>query len=250
VGLSVISNGYSGDPYDRVPIPAIKVPRTGLGTVTLKYNSDERQLIYPGDYVVTASIAEGANYRTAELLLGRLVITELPDPQIARRVTLYVSPHFASDPLLGTFYVESHKDLSIITSLSTLPGGYAPRVTISRSFVPDEKGGVKMTLNDDGTYKVRIVFITEEMTVTIEAVDPLSGVDNDTVAATARVWSSGSRLYVAAGVASSRTYIYNLAGALVKILSFAAGQTAVTSLPAGLYIVTAEGKQHKILVTH
>jgi hypothetical protein len=247
---TVLYGYYTGDPYDRVPVPTIKAPSTGLGTVTLKYNGDDRQPVYPGDYVITASISEGANYRAAELLLGRLVIIELPYPQIVRRVTLDVSPHFASDPLPGTFYVESHKDLYItLTPLPTLPEGYAPHVTTSRSLVPDDKGGVKMTLNDDGTYKVRIVSITEEMTVTIEAVDPLSGVSNDAIAAAARVWSVGSRLYVAAGATSGRAYIYNLAGTLVKILPFAAGQTVVTPLPAGLYIVRGnDGWAQKIVI--
>ncbi|MDR1601581.1 MAG: hypothetical protein LBS42_04035, partial [Tannerella sp.] len=63
-----------------------------------------------------------------------------------------------------------------------------------------------------------------------------------------RVWSYGNRLYVAAGATDGRAHIYNVTGVLVKILPYAAGETVGATLPAGVYVVAAEGRRYKVAV--
>ncbi|MDR1098260.1 MAG: hypothetical protein LBL57_09020 [Tannerella sp.] len=57
---------------------------------------------------------------------------------------------------------------------------------------------------------------------------------NNLTSAAVRVWSYGQRLYVAGGATGGQAYIYNLSGAVVKILPYAAGETVSETLPAGI----------------
>jgi hypothetical protein len=236
---------YTGDPRT-VDIPALRATYAGLGEVTVKYNGSATPPIYPGEYVITLDIAEGANFAAVTgLPAGRLVISEHPTPIIRRKVTLDVSPHFASSIAPGSFYVESYSNLTfVLTPLATLPDGYEPKVTTDRSNITGDNGGVQVTRNADGTYTVRIAYIIEETVITVRAVDPATAVDP--VSAT-RVWSYGNRLYITAPATSGRAYIYNTSGMLVKIVTHTAGETAVTLLPeAGIYVVVVEGRSYLI----
>jgi hypothetical protein len=103
---------------------------------------------------------------------------------------------------------------------------------------------VKVTRNDDGTYTVLIACVQQNITVTVTAVSPVA--TNEHIAG-ARVWSYGNRLYVAA-TQPGQAYIYNVSGVLVKILPFAAGETVSATLPAGVYVVAAEGRRYKVAV--
>ncbi|MDR1601381.1 MAG: YDG domain-containing protein, partial [Tannerella sp.] len=240
---------YTDEPQG-VATPTLKAPYTGLGEVTVKYNGSDSRPVFPGTYVITIDIAPGANYNAVTgLRIGTYTITEPPMPYVPRRVTLNVSPHFASDPLPGVFYIESARDLVItLTPLPTLPDGYEPKVTTNRRLYPDDRGGVKVTRNDGGTWTVRIAYILEETEVTVEAVEPFSGTGNEDLLAGARVWSYGQRLYVTAGATSGQAYIYSIAGILVKILPYVSGETVFATLPAGIYVVTMEGRRDKVII--
>jgi hypothetical protein len=195
---------------------------------------------------MTIDIAEGDNYTAVDdLPIGMYIITKPPAPVIQRRVTLNISPHFASNPAPGSLFVESTHTLTItLTPLPTLPDGYEPQVTTNRISLPDDKGGVMVMRNDDGTYTVLIAHIQQDITVTVATVSPVA---NEHIAG-ARVWSYGNRLSVAAGATEGQAYIYNAASALVKILPFAAGETVGATLPAGVYVVATEGRQYKVVV--
>jgi hypothetical protein len=236
---------YTGDAQGIV-LPTLTPSYTGLGAITVKYNGLESLPVYPGTYAITLDIAEGANYAAVTgLSLGTYTIFELPEPDIRRRVTLNVSPYFISDPSSGVFYVESMHNLEItLTPLITLPDGYAPQVTTNRRIIPDDRG-VNVTLHDDGTYTIRIMRIQEETSITISASPPTA---NENIATVARAWSHGRNLYIAAGATHGRAYIYNISGILVKILPFVAGETTHTTLPAGIYLVTIEGRRYKVMI--
>jgi hypothetical protein len=238
---------YYTDEAQGIALPTLKPPYTGLGAITVKYNGSERRPVYPGTYAVTIDIAEGANYTAVTgLLLGTYIIFELPTPIIQREVTLDVSPYFVSDPSPGIFSVESMHNLKItLTPLGTLPDGYVPKVTTNRRLIPDDKGGVNVTLNDDGTYTVRIMRIQEETVITIAA-SPATASEN--ISAVARAWSYGRQLYIVAGATNGQAYIYSISGVLVKIIPFAAGETVHTTLPTGIYIVTVDGKRYKVMI--
>jgi hypothetical protein len=62
-----------------------------------------------------------------------------------------------------------------------------------------------------------------------------------------RVWSSGGQLYIAAASAG-RAQIYTVAGQLMATVALAAGETIVTPLPPGVYIVAAEGRTWKAVI--
>jgi hypothetical protein len=55
-------------------------------------------------------------------------------------------------------------------------------------------------------------------------------------------------LYITAA-ATGNAKIYNLTGSVVKTIAIAAGQTAATSLPTGIYVVVpGDGKTYKVVV--
>ncbi|MDR1098495.1 MAG: hypothetical protein LBL57_10220 [Tannerella sp.] len=70
--------------------------------------------------------------------------------------------------------------------------GFVPYVTTGRRLLPDDKGGVRITHNSDGTYTVRIMRIQEETTVTVTAGFPVA---TEYIPA-GRVRSYGNRLYI------------------------------------------------------
>jgi hypothetical protein len=246
---------YADNPVDlELATPRLKAPFSSLlGAVALTYNGNADWPLFPGTYAVTATIGEGKNHKAAEaaLLLGYIrIYGDWAPPIIQRKVTLDVSPHFASDPAPGSFHVESGSNLKIrLTSLASLPEGYEPKVTTDRV---DDKGGVKVTPNEDGTYTVRIAYIAQNMVVTVEAVaQPGAGdVGNEVASASdvIRVWSYGRQLYISAGANAGHGYVYDISGVLVKTIPFVSGETVSAVLPAGIYIVRAEGKVFKILI--
>jgi hypothetical protein len=71
------------------------------------------------------------------------------------------------------------------------------------------------------------------------AVEPVSG------SVAARVWASGGQLYITATSAGT-AQVYTVAGQLTKTVALTAGETAVTTLPTGVYIVVAEGRTWKV----
>jgi hypothetical protein len=247
---TVVYSYYTDEPQGLF-MPTLKNPNlSGLGEVVVKYNGSVSLPIYPGEYFVTADIAEGANYvAVTNLPLGRIVIVMPEIPVISRHVTLNVSSHFASDPLPGEFYVQSGRTFTLtLTPLATLPEGYEPRVTTNRHNVSDDQGGVKIQRNENGTYTVRIVYITESTVITVEAVATSSTTGDEDVTGAARVWSYGGRLYIVGGPVDGRAYIYQVSGVLMKIIPFTAGETVTATLPDGIYVVVVDGKQHKVLV--
>jgi hypothetical protein len=246
---------YTGYPIE-LATPKLKGAFAGLlGIVSLTYDGNADQPVFPGKYAVTATIVDGKNYKSEGVLLGYIEIQpNLPTtPVIPRKVTLDVSPHFVSDPAPGSFYVNSFSNLEItLTPRASLPEGYKPRVTTDRVLPDDNKGGVKVTAHEDGTYTVRIAYIIENTVVTVETVaQPNVGdVGNEVASASAaiRVWSYGRQLYLSAGATAGQAYVYNVSGVLVKTIPFASGETHSVVLPAGIYVVRAEGKVFKILV--
>ncbi|MDR1523772.1 MAG: hypothetical protein LBS79_00755, partial [Tannerella sp.] len=203
-------------------------------------------------YVVvtnTNSSVNGTQTATVTSRAAMITVTEetppLPPLQFFHDVTLTVSPHFSSDPPAGLRQIENAHNLVItLTPLASLPEGYVPQVTTNRTSLPDDDGGVTITPNSNGTYTVRIVYIQQDITITIAAV---SRVANEHIAGV-RVWGYGNRLYVA-GAAAGQAYIYNVTGSLVSILPYASGETINAVLPAGIYVVVTEGRRYKILIS-
>jgi hypothetical protein len=62
-----------------------------------------------------------------------------------------------------------------------------------------------------------------------------------------RVWAAGNTLYLVA-TTTGEARVFNVGGQLVKVISHTADGTVKTILPQGFYIVTAEGKTHKVMI--
>ncbi|MDR3194534.1 MAG: hypothetical protein LBT76_04495, partial [Tannerella sp.] len=63
-----------------------------------------------------------------------------------------------------------------------------------------------------------------------------------------RVWSAGHTLYIHA-THDGEARIYGVTGQLIKALPYTAGETVQTTLPQGVYIVVANGKTHKTVIS-
>jgi hypothetical protein len=70
---------------------------------------------------------------------------------------------------------------------------------------------------------------------------------NTVVASTTGVWSVSGRLYITAPQ-SGTAQVYSLTGALVKTVVVSAGETTVTPLSRGIYVVKTNGKTVKVMV--
>ncbi|MDR1336553.1 MAG: hypothetical protein LBK22_06970, partial [Tannerella sp.] len=72
--------------------------------------------------------------------------------------------------------------------------------------------------------------------------------DNGETLAGNRVWASGGLLHLVSAV-TGEARIYNMAGAAVKTVRCAAGETVRVPLPKGFYAVTLpDGKTRKLMI--
>jgi hypothetical protein len=75
----------------------------------------------------------------------------------------------------------------------------------------------------------------------------LPPVGNEAQTGAQGIRSVGRTLYITA-MTSGSARVFNLSGQLVQLIPHTAGETVKTVLPAGLYIVTAEGKTCKVMI--
>ena len=105
----------------------------------------------------------------------------------------------------------------------------------------DTEGGVKYEQLADGSWKITIVRVQSSINLSIDFSVNNESIDNN------KVWANGSQLYITSST-SGKASIYNAAGALVKTITFAAGETTSTNLPTGFYVATVNGESYKISV--
>jgi hypothetical protein len=235
---------YRGVPQG-IDTPRLADPYTGLGAVTVKYNGFTRLPNDPGTYTVTVDIAEGANFTgVKDLLLGTFtILAPPPPPTIVRKIFMPEFPSLTTDPPAGVHYIISGDDFRFTFTPSFPYAGY-PIVTSGRESDHNGDGGVICTPNGDGSYTVRILCIRENLTIGIT----FDGADATTAVEGTRVWSHGSRVYIASA-RTGRAQIYTFAGTLVKTVITLAGETVTEVLPMGKYIIrTGEDRGYKILI--
>jgi hypothetical protein len=160
-----------------------------------------------------------------------------PAPVIKRRV--FLPGGFDTNPGPGAYYVESGQDFEFQIPATE---GQEPSVSVG-----DYKNVGKITCDLDGNvYKVRIRTVRENIDIKIESTTR-KGTGNATIAATSKVWASNGAIYVTQA-ANGDARIYNLTGALVKIVPYISGETVTAQLSKGLYLVVADGKTWKVVV--
>ena len=138
-------------------------------------------------------------------------------------------------PLGQLHYVRSGSDFVFYVN----PKGARFTVLTGRS--SDNAGGVLYERQADGTWKITIKAVSSAINVEI-----VYGVGNETVAGSA-VWAEGGQVFINSAVAGSAN-IFNATGALVRTVTFGAGETAGAALPAGIYVAVINGKAVKFVV--
>jgi len=130
----------------------------------------------------------------------------------------------------GVHRVEFGKDFEFFVAVAE---GLKPVVTTDPSYETE------VTKVEGGTWKVVIKAIEKAINVDIATV--VDGIEEVTGAS---VYGAAGQVYItgATGVAK----VYGITGALVKTV--AVGGTSTVSLPAGLYIVSLDGKAYKVVV--
>jgi hypothetical protein len=208
-------------------------------------------LIPLGGEIHLTAIVTDPNYTPYyEALLEKdiyVIRASSPDqPPIRREVYLPEVPGVVTSLPAGLHHVISGTDFVFV--LSPAEGREFEEAPVVRASRPNDPDVIVLdatvTLNGDGTYTVTIPGVIQPIDVVIEApVTPGTG----TAAITGNsVWSAGRRLYIQA-VAPGEAQVYAQSGALVKAIPYAAGET-VTELPAGIYIIKANGKAQKVVV--
>jgi hypothetical protein len=155
-------------------------------------------------------------------------------------VTLPAVAGFTIDPSAGAHPVSSGSDFTFsLTPTASLPDGMRLQVSTNRLLLPDA-AGLQIWPNLD-SYTVTIYRVQENTKVSIAIA---SGVD---AILPAQVWAFGSTLYIHA-TQSGTAQVYRLTGQLATTLILVAGETAQTTLPAGMYLVVVNGRASKVVI--
>jgi hypothetical protein len=165
-------------------------------------------------------------------------------PPIKREVILPAVEGVRTDPVAGTYYVDSRQDFVFTVYPSDM---YADRqlvVTTSRTSIPDEEG-VVIRDNEDGSYLVTIRHIQDRIEIYIDFEYP-AGVQ---APSGNRIWAFRNQLHVETTKAVSVLSIYTLSGYLHAQHMVRAGKTVLT-LPEGVYVVSLDrsGMKKKIII--
>jgi hypothetical protein len=137
-------------------------------------------------------------------------------------------------------YVSSGSDFTFtLLPDAPLAAYLLPSVRTGRTASADD---VTVTPNADGTYTVIIHAVRSDIRLDIDLATANANV------AAAKVWSYAHTLYITA-THDGEARIYSTAGQLVKALPYTAGATAESVLPQGIYIVVANGKTYKIVIS-
>jgi hypothetical protein len=121
----------------------------------------------------------------------------------------------------GSLPTGGETDLTVSPRAGLAPGNYTATLTVSGEGLPSS---ASLTL----TYRV-------------------APTDNEAIAGN-KVWSAGNTLYIAA-LTTGQAHIYSMGGQLVKSVACHAGETITTTLARGFYLVIAEDKTYKVMIS-
>jgi hypothetical protein len=158
----------------------------------------------------------------------------------SRKVTLEPVARASTDPVPNSYHVKTGDDFGfVVTPADGLH--FVPEVTTSRTVIPDAEG-VIVTPNADGTYTIIVKEIREDIVINVipQSTMPVESAE--------KVWSVGKRLYILAST-TTEAKVHNLAGTLVKVIPLKAGETSVTPLASGIYVIELhKGAVFKVIV--
>ena len=104
-----------------------------------------------------------------------------------------------------------------------------------------DKDGIEMTENEDGSVTVKLIKVTEGITLTV---DPHA--NSSAVVTGEKVWSYKDHVLLSVK-ASTDVRIYDLEGRLVDARKVNAGETSI-ALPQGIYLVRIADRSYKVIL--
>ncbi|MDR0836526.1 MAG: hypothetical protein LBN11_08125 [Tannerella sp.] len=239
--------------YQGYPIPPVGNPPVGVGywvpnypvTLETTYPASSSSPSYR-DTVRIYADAYGVytlnNIQNNVRVLIAAKKNTFENPVVQRRVDLPAGNIYDLSP--GSYYVGSGKDFPF----RILPeDGLKPDVTLTRLLDGALiEGGVEISKEADaaGFYIVTLLKVQQNVVVNIDFISKSKPTGNEAIAAS-KVWAKSGTLYV---TSANEARVYNLTGALVKVIPSAAGATNTAQLSKGIYLVVAEGKTYKVLV--
>lgn len=162
-------------------------------------------------------------------------------PAITRPVDIPRIEGITTDPEPGVHYIDSYDDFYFTIYPGDAYAGKTPVVTTNRTKIPDSEG-VIITQNSDGSFTVRIRQVQEPITISIDFATGNAPIIDKTV------WANGNQLYITpanSGIAQINT----IAGTLVKTITLTAGETSITPLPTGIYVISINnGNSYKVVI--
>jgi hypothetical protein len=162
-------------------------------------------------------------------------------PDIFREITIPEVKGVITDPPAGTAYVRTHKDF--VFTVTALAGYDLDGLTVTTGIPIRDREGVIITSNADGTKTVRILEVTEPLTLHISG---FTGYTGKSEVDKMKVWSYGNMLYISTPN-PAQVRIFNMSGLLLKAQNIAAGETEIL-LPQGIFVVIIKERRWKVII--
>ena len=144
-----------------------------------------------------------------------------------------------TDPVAGTYDVESWSTFRFYLTLDTAYSESQPVVTTSRYETIAPR-------SSDGAYLVK--YVRNDLEVYIDGIVKNNPVANETIeAGYPKVWKSGNNLHMQA-VTDEAGYIYTADGKLQMVCHLIAGEIRTIQLPPGIYFVRIGNERFKVVL--
>jgi len=163
-------------------------------------------------------------------------------PSIFRQVIIPEVRGITTNPPAGRHLVMTHNDF--IFTVKALKGCDLNGLKVETGIPIRDKDGIVITANHDGTKTVKILQVTEPLTLKISG---FTGYSSNSGTDKIKVHSFGNTLFISSPQAT-QTRIFMLSGQLHSIRNISAGETAIP-LPQGVYIVLIDERMWKIVMT-
>lgn len=161
-----------------------------------------------------------------------------PSPTVYYKITLPSVEGAVTDPVAGTYEVESGDTFSFSLTL-------AKDYDQSKPVVITDRGETITPRLSDGKYLIKQIH--SDLSVSITGIVKNTPTANEEITvASSRVWGSRGYLHVSLPTAA-KTTIYTFSGTLLKSARLPAGDTQV-AVPAGNYIVVAGDSSFKVII--
>jgi uncharacterized repeat protein (TIGR02543 family) len=198
------------------------------------------------------AIIRGVPY---DLSYGERIIDDLIDmgayeyggerlyPTIMRLVVLPEVKGITTDPPAGRHYVVSQSNF--VFTVTALDGYDLDGLTVTTGVALRDKEGVKITTNADGTKTVKILQVTEPLTLHISGFTGYTGNESPAIDEP-QVWSFGNTLYISTSQ-PAQVRIFTMSGLLLKAQNIAAGENEI-QLPQGFFVIIIGERRWKVVI--